>query len=722
MQKVGEATKQLAETMENSLGKDAPKSFDKLEKAAENGTNKVYTYFKNLGTRIKEDLSSAFDLSKVTVGLSALKGLGSGISQVLDMEKAFDKLNTRLGLTNKQLDQFKTNVGRRVAATGQDIESVLPGVETVAAKGGMKDTGQLAAVAELLGQMKATTGEETGGIADKVVEMLKDQGKEITAGNFKAAMDAISKTRVTGAFKGAEDAAHAMQSITAIISPEKQKKLGLGTAQIGGLVAAASKAGEGGQAILQKILETSTKAGGQALLNSLFSTQLFKGGKLDTKAMAKMSKKGLGAYSEQVLAETTGVGQADLSRFIEAMRDNQKDLSAVANSSNETAKQFEMATDNLAGTIDKFKHKTMQAGLEVGTAFGELGNHILGGKFQEAKKDIAKVGKKIWENKETLLKAGAGVIGGAVLAGGGINSLLKKIGGGGIVGQGAGMAKDIAIAKELKAAGIEVQPVMVINAQEIGDAASKGTGDLGDKLGDLAKEGGGGKFGKVLSIGGKVLGAAGAVVGAGAAGAAVGTAAYESNFLGVKTGSGKLTDKIYDFFNKDKDRAAVEDAKKNARENFARLHPHKTIMPPPKHEEPKLKVIPPIHHATKNLHPPIPVHHSTEELHKALKKTRPTLHPFTIPSGGHIGHEDDDMNEARAKLKAMHMAIAPGDKAKGGDAADAISDALDPDAIKSAVSAGTAEGMIKANESMNKDKLKPLTNPSDLSGNRGAKV
>lgn len=503
-------SKNLADKVEESLGKNAVKAIGKLEEAAEKGTAKVSSYFRNLGSRVKEDLKTAFDATGILAGAKFANELASGTKQVFEMERAFDRLNTRLQLTSRQMQEFKKQVGSKIAATGQKLEDVLPGVETAAAKGGVKSPEQLAEIGEALGRAKATTGEETGGLADTVVEILKSQGKAVTGKAFKETLDALQATRVSGAFKTAAEAGTAVKDITQGISPKQLKEMGLGTREMGGLAAQASRAGEGGQAILQHILHMATQAGGKDLVNSIFGANIFKGGKLDPTALTRINKQKFGQYSEQTLASATGTDQAGLSRFVDAFKGDMADFTKVVKGSNETADQFESATDNLASSIDRFKERTKEAAREVGSSISKLGNDILHGSTKEMLSDVKEVAKTAYQNKGQIAAAGLMSAGIGVLAGGGLRGLMKKIPGGGVLSGLAG-------GQLAKAAGI--QPVYVTNASEIAkDTSINSTDSVLDKMGKMATGGGGamdklGKFGKIAGAAGLV----GTAVGVGAA-------------------------------------------------------------------------------------------------------------------------------------------------------------------------------------------------------------
>lgn len=504
---ISDAHKALAEQIEESLGKDAIKSVDKLEQKAETGSNKIKSYFINVGNQIKESLKTAFDLGAVMEGAKFGKGLGDGIKQVFEMERAFDRLNTRLNLSGKGLAEFKNKVGQAVAGTGQKLEDILPGVESAAASGGVKDPKQLADIAKYLGQTKAITGEDTKGVSEDVIGILKDQGKAVNSKNFKDTLDTIEGTRVSGAFGSAGEAGGAIRHLTSGLSPEMLKGMGLDTRKLGGLASMASMGGASGQDVLKHILESAKTPGGKEQINAALGQSIFgKSGQLDVGALGKVDKKRFGKYSESVLGTTTGAEQADLSRFLDSMKKGMGQFKQVVDGSNETATQFETATNNFASKVDKFKEKTKEAGREIGGSVSALANDLFEGKFKNLGEDAKNVGRTLKDNAGVGALAIGATVGVGALAGGAANRLLSKVGGGLLGGMIGGEAA--------KAAGI--QQVFVTNMPlggiggaagpmaGIGGTIAKGAGVLsagaaGYELGEaLGKTEVGGKIGEAV--------------------------------------------------------------------------------------------------------------------------------------------------------------------------------------------------------------------------------
>lgn len=507
---MGEETMSLADKIEAALGKGAAGSIAKLEDAAERGTTKISGFFRNLGTRVKEDMKSAFDVGKLLSGIKIAENIAQGTRQIFDMERAFDRLNTRLGLSNTQMIAFKKNVGQKVAGTGQKLEDVLPGVESAAARGNIKSPQQLGEIAQALGQAKATTGEDTGSLSETVTEILKSQGIKITGDTFKKTLDALQATRVKGSFQTAGEAGQAIEKL----SPYA-KQLGMGTRQLGGLAAMAGKSGAGGQNILEQLMKSATEIGGASRLNATLGQKVFKEGKqgqavgMNAEALGKVNMQ-----SPQVMEAITGLTGAsggDLKRFVDSFKSGMDDFQGVVSGADETASQFGVATDNLASKIDKFKENAKESGREIGESFSQLGKDLLGGKVSKLGDDVKNIGKTGMENKGTLL-ASLGIAGaGALMAGSGMKGLLSKIPGAG------GMLGGVVAGEAAKAAGIT--PVYVTNAKDIGASGGSMVDDFLKKTADMA---GAGKGAGLLSkFGGLAMGAGG-VAAAGAGGYAIG--------------------------------------------------------------------------------------------------------------------------------------------------------------------------------------------------------
>ncbi len=498
MEDMGKEVKQLAEKIDQALGKQAKDSFKQFEENAEKGTNKVSSFFRNLGQRVKEDLKTAFDIGALTSGLKIGNNIAEGTKQVFEMERAFDRLNTRLGLTGRQLAEFKKEVGRKVAATGQNLQDVLPGVETAAARGGIKNPLELAQVAETLGRVKATTGEDTEHLADTVVGILRAQGKKVTGQSFKETTDVLQGTRTAGSFKTADEAGAAIAELS-----KYAKQFRLSARDIGGIAAQASKGGASGMQILDKLFEQASGFGGAARLNATLGAKVFKEGKegqatgLNAEALSKID------VSNPQIAEAitglTGASGNDLKLFAEAFKGGNEALKKVVAGANESATQFDAATDNFASKVDRFKEKTKEAGREIGGSLSKLASDILSGRAGSLGADLKDVGKTIYENKGTAAAGlGLGAVG-AILAGGGANKLLSKIPGGGLAG-------GLLAGEAAKAAGI--QQVYVVNAREISGGGSGVLGGAASAIGSsgiLAKLGAAGAGAAIGVEIGKVL-------------------------------------------------------------------------------------------------------------------------------------------------------------------------------------------------------------------------
>lgn len=461
LQAFANSGKELAVTLEKALGRDATDSIRALEQAVEGGAQKISKYMGDLGKKVKEDLKTAFNVTGVLEGAKFVNEMNQGVRSVFEMERVFSRLQVRLGLTNQEFSKLKTNLGAGIARTGQKLEEILPGVDAAATRGGVKDPKQLAAIGEILGQAKATTGEDAGALSETITEIIRAQGQKVTAASFKATMDALQGTRAAGAFGTTNEAGHSIEGMAM-----DAKKLGIGTRELGGMAAAASGAGSTGVASLQALLHKANDFGGKEQINAAFGTNMFKNGKLDMGAFQNVKKGPGGQYSEKVMGDIAGItgsnGQ-ELLRFIESMKNGVEKFDKVVNGGNETAKQFDIAGDNLATSLDKFRERMKNATREIGEGLSEaLHGDVKGG--------LGKAAKGAWENKGTLATGGAATLAAGLLMGGGLNALLKKVPGGGFLGGAVG-------AQAAKAAGI--QPVYVTNAREIA-GGTEGGGSAND--------------------------------------------------------------------------------------------------------------------------------------------------------------------------------------------------------------------------------------------------
>lgn len=487
MSEIGEKAKELSRLMQQELGEKAAKAIKDMEGSAEKGSSNIAKFFKNLGTRVKEDLKHAFDLSGVLAGLKFGDEIKKGVSSVFEMERAFDKLNTRLGLSRQQVSALRQDLGRRAAATGAGLENIMPGVEAVAAKGGVRSPDQLAQIGEMLGQARQTTGEDVTSLSESIVETIRNQGQVVNASNFKAVLDAVQATRTSGAFKTAGEAAAAIESV----SPYA-KRMGLSTRETGGLAAQASQSGSAGIGILQQLMEQASQVGGKEKLSSIFGAGLFKNGKLSAEGIGNINANKFGKYSPQVMESATGItgaSGADLMRFIQAFKGGQAELKKVVNGSNETKQQFEMATDNVVSGLEEFREKTKQGARELGEAVSNMGKGLFHGNLKGAAAGGMQALGAVKDNAGTLAAATATTAVVALLAGGSIKSLMKGIG-----GKGAGIAEGKAMEQ------LGIQPVYVVNMDQMG----KGMGDLLSKA-PIDKIG---KFGALLTGASKFAGAA----------------------------------------------------------------------------------------------------------------------------------------------------------------------------------------------------------------------
>lgn len=470
LREMGAHSAELAKQIEDSLGKDASKSIKKLEDSAEQGTTRIGSFFKNLGNRVREDLKTAFDFTRVLAGVKFTDEVAKGARQVLDMERAFDRLNVRLGASREEFGKFKTELGKTVSAAGASLEKVIPGIDAVVARGGVKNTGALAEIGKVLSQAQVATGEDAGGLAENIVDAIQARGEKVTAGSVKTAIDAAIAARNQGTFSTTTEAAGAISSLTPFA-----KQLGLGTRQTAALAAQASAAGGPGVDVLRQLLEQGSQVGGQGRLNSILGTDIFKGGKFNTDALSKINLKKFGGLTEQQMAGVTGFSGAsgdDFVRFVNAFKQGNDRFKAVLSSSDDTAKAFEQSTQNFASRLDRFKEKLTNAGREIVGGLTDAAEGALSGNKSRLGSGLSKAGHGVADNAGALAVGTGGTLAMGLLFGGGLRNLLGKAG-----GIGTGLAEGKALS------GLGVQSVYVVNFAEMGG------GSPSDKLESMSKIG-----------------------------------------------------------------------------------------------------------------------------------------------------------------------------------------------------------------------------------------
>ena len=426
LMEMSKASQKLNEDMEKAL-KGIEKNFQGLEDKSQETGNKISSQFRNLGNKLKEDLKNLIDVGKVFGGLSMANEVKKGADQILSMEQAVARLNTRLGLTKKEMTQFSNSVGRSAANAGIDPEKLWPGIEEMSAKGGVKSPQQLAEIADVLAKTSAVTHEDTGGLSDVIIQILKDQGKQVTSATVKDAADALASTRVNGAFSSSTEAGEAIKAMTANLKPDQLNQMGLGTRELGGLAAMASRGGERGNEIMQSIMQTASSPGGKEKINSILGASIFdKNGKMDVSAFKNVSQEAWGKYTSQGRAAALNVNQADLSRFITSMQGNQATYGAITKGSGEVNKQFDVGTNSTGDTINKFKGKAIEGVREIGDGFMQF----VHGDFKDGIEESA---NGLTDNFEQVGTAAAATGASAVMTGSGVTGLL---GGGGAIGAG----------------------------------------------------------------------------------------------------------------------------------------------------------------------------------------------------------------------------------------------------------------------------------------------
>ncbi len=457
LKRISQEAKSVSDSLQNDLGKNASSSINDLKNNAENGTNQITKFFSNMGTRIREDLKTAFDLSSVIAGANFAKQIGEGVKSVFDMERAFDRLGVRLKLTGSQMDDFKRSAGQAVSSAGVDLKDVNPGLMEAAGRGGVRSPEQLTMIARSLAESRQIDPTlDTGAMTDNIAEILQRQGLKMDGTNFGATMDAINAATANGGFHNSGDAATQIAKLAQYSTTN-----GMGTRQIAGLATVASQGGDASRSLLNQILAAGGDVDHGARINSLFGQQVFKDGKLDPEALGRVNTKQFG--SDAVFGAATGLGGAnggDLKMLIDTFKNNMGSFKTVVDGTNETADEFGKATQSWAAQTELFKKRLTNTGREIGDSLVETITGLYRGDSGKAASGLNHGMQSLKDNAGDLAIGGALTVGAGLLMGGGLRGLI-----------GSATAS---------AAG--EQKVYVTNASEISGPMSGGLASLGTAL------------------------------------------------------------------------------------------------------------------------------------------------------------------------------------------------------------------------------------------------
>lgn len=421
LKRISQEAKATSEQLEDSLGKNASGSISDLKNAAENGTNQITKLFSNMGTRIREDLKTAFDVSSVLAGANFAKQIGEGVKSVFDMERAFDRLGVRLNLTGRQMDDFKRSAGQAVSSAGVDLKDVNPGLMEAAGRGGVKDPEQLTLIARSLAESRQIDPTlDTASVTDNIAEILQRQGIKMTGANFGSTMDAINSATANGGFHNAGDAASMISKLAQYSTTN-----GMSTRQLAGLATVGSQGGDASRSLLNQILSEGGKTGGSERINALFGQEVFKNGQLDPAALAKVNTKQFGR--ESIFGDATGLGGAnggDLKMLVDTFKNNMGSFKTVVDGTNETAEQFDKATQSWAAQTELFKKRLNNTGREIGDSLVETITGLYRGDGSKAASGLSHGLSAISENKGDLAVAGGLTLLTGIIAGNGVRGLM----------------------------------------------------------------------------------------------------------------------------------------------------------------------------------------------------------------------------------------------------------------------------------------------------------
>lgn len=500
----------LKQTM-SEIGTESKRINEEVSKNVENNVKRTEGFFSKMtgfGRRVADQLRSDF---KTLFSLEALQGslklssnMKAAAAETVTLSDTVRKLGGTFGIAQRDFAGFQAKVQSGLGEIGASSEAAANALKGLSETGvrGQENLVEYAKAAAMLASVHGEKGNEAA-VAKGIAGLVTARGQNVNdpQARKRAVEDITRISTVTG--KSASETAQILQDLFSNVN--EQFKGMLNSKGASSLAATALYAGPGATSFLQRYLGMSKveRAGMEAQgLGKIISPT----GQLDQGAvertLAEAKTRGMGDI--QTGLKTFGMSDEEAKGFIrlgEALKNNKQAIEDAANA------QVDL-------------NKAYREGMGMGEAFKSSFYKIFGKGSELFAKGTQGLTDVLSGASESTAGAGA-VVGGsallaAILAGTGLKGVGKAMG-----GAGGGLLGGLAMGKAAEAAG--VQPVFVVNADQIGTGVA---GNLGGLLGK-----GGGMLGKA---GGALAGAAGMAL------PALGVAAAG----GVGYGIGTLIDKF----------------------------------------------------------------------------------------------------------------------------------------------------------------------------------
>jgi hypothetical protein len=446
---------------------------------------------KSAGRNFRDNLVAGGKLLTLDAGIRAFHHASNeAVAMSFSFSKAFAEIKSKSNASQTELSKWQSSLKDISVKTTANVDSMAESFNMLFNEVGNKD--ELLNIMESVGNAAAMGNGNAAAVAAQVQSAMHNEGKAMTKGNVEEYLNSANILRRHGV--GIEHMENANEALAGI----NTKGTGLDSRTIANLMAAAtqtagSKAGT--EAIKTLITSDLEKA---VMLSSTLGLSRNKSGQLDLSSLgsADFSKKVLGLGNtdqmrKYVLKSITGASDEAAQALLDIAHKTDKfgtELRKAASDTETFQKSAEKAKDNLEST-----YKGM-----INAIIRDISKLL-----QPLETPLKSVMKTVTESPTAM---GAAAVGTVAIGGALLRSILKSgalgkvLGGAGMeASNAASLTKNVGIGQALKQLG--VQPVYVVNAQEIGQNMSMTPDAIKDLLGNKGP-------GDVASTGAKVGGGA----------------------------------------------------------------------------------------------------------------------------------------------------------------------------------------------------------------------
>jgi hypothetical protein len=457
LKKISGAAKTTSREM-SDMGKKVGEESEKQIKHVESQVSKISGVMRRALQVLKDDFKTLVAVESTLAGFKLSEQFRGSVKQTMELGNQIRKLGATFGIAAKDFGAFQSKLLKGLGEVGLGSESATKALE------GLSETpvrGQenLMAYSKSAGMLAGAAGEkgQEGTIAKGMSDVIQARGGLVNdVKQMQAVADDLSKVFQATGMKPSQ-ALGAMSQMFQGMSPEFAKKMS--TRQMAVMAAGAHAAGPGATQFIQDFMQKGAISG--AFQRVMGQTKLFDEKGFNTKAIKEFyeTAKKMGGGDILIGLRSMGIESDDAAkgfvRLAEHLDEVSKAQEDVSSNSRDLATAYEenmTAGEAWEANLNRVK-KFLSSPISM---FQEGAKNVLG---KTAHSDVASAAVTVGGGALTTL-----------MMGGGLNHLLSKIPGGGLIG---GMAK------EKMAEEMGIQKVFVVNMPEEGLLGGGKSGIMG---------------------------------------------------------------------------------------------------------------------------------------------------------------------------------------------------------------------------------------------------